>query len=144
MGNFLARAEQQHAAPQADHVTIAKDAKLDVFAVDLGAVGAFQIRDDDLVLVFLNLDVEAADPLVVELDAVPFFASDGYRRGKIVVDAAAVGAVEYPKCDPRHKPPRADCSAWLPKRTQRRRREKCRIPCALITAGKIEVKEKGK
>jgi hypothetical protein len=40
--------------------------------------------------------MEAADPLIVELDAVPFFAADGDRRGEFVVDATAIGPIENP------------------------------------------------
>ena len=76
LGDLFARAEQQHRAAEADDVAVAQDAQLDVFAVDLGAVGAFQIGDDDLVLIFLDLDVKAADALVVELQRVAFFAAD--------------------------------------------------------------------
>jgi hypothetical protein len=62
---------------------------------DLGAVGALEVRDHDLVLIFLDLDVEAADALVVELERVSLFAADGDRRGQLVIDTAAIGPVEH-------------------------------------------------
>ena len=48
--------------------------ELDILAVDLGAVGALQIGEHDLVLIGLDLDVKATDALVVELDRVAFLA----------------------------------------------------------------------
>ena len=77
--DLIARAEQQHRSPQRNHVAEPQDAQLRVFAVDAGAVGALQVGEHQLALVFLDLEVEAADPLVVELDRVAFLAADGDR-----------------------------------------------------------------
>ena len=62
-----------------------RNPELDVLAVDFRPVGALQIGEHELALVFLDLDVKAADAVVVELDGVAFFAADGDRRGQVVV-----------------------------------------------------------
>jgi len=49
--------------------------------------------------IFLDLQVESADPLVIELDQVALLAADGDRGGQVVEDLAAVGAVEYSQVD---------------------------------------------
>jgi len=41
--------------------------------VDAGAVGALEVGENDPPAVFLNLDVKAADALVIELNGVVFF-----------------------------------------------------------------------
>ncbi len=89
-------------AAEGDHVAEAEDAKLDVFAVDLGAVGAFQIGEDDFFAVLLDLQMKAADALVVELDGVAFLTADGDGRGDIVEDATSIGTVQYPQRDQGH------------------------------------------
>ena len=104
LGDLLAGAEQQHAAAELDHVAEPQDAKLHVLVVDLRAVGAFQVGDHQAVVIFLNLDVIPADPLVVELDRVALFAADGDRRIEILKDAAPVGAVEHADRDAGHGP----------------------------------------
>ena len=93
MGDLVARAEQQHRSADRDHVAEPQNAKLDVFAVDLGAVGAFQIGEHELLVIFLNLDVVAADAFVVELDGVAFFAADGDWRHEIGEDAPSIRAI---------------------------------------------------
>ena len=50
-----------------------------------------------LSLVFLDLDVKAADAIVVELDGVAFFAADGDRRGQVVVDLSPIGPIQCPQ-----------------------------------------------
>ena len=47
-----------------------------------------------LPLVFLDFDVEAADPLVVELNGVAFFAADRHRRGQLFEHAAPVRPIQ--------------------------------------------------
>ena len=93
--------------PRHDHVAIAEDPQLDVLAVDLGAVGALQIGDHDLVLIGLDFDVESADPLVVELDRVAFLAADGDGRRQFFEDAAAIGPVQDAQSNLGHKRQRA-------------------------------------
>ena len=69
---------------------------MDALAVDLGAVGALQVGKDQLAVVLLDLEVEAADPLVVELDGVAFLAAHGQRRGNAVEVSPAIGPVQNP------------------------------------------------
>ena len=54
----------------------------------------FQVGDNQPVMVFLNLDVITADPLVVELDGVSLFAADAHGGGELPEDAALVHAVD--------------------------------------------------
>ena len=98
-GNLLARAEYQQRSAQGDHVARAEHPNLHALAVDLRAVGALQVGQHDLVLVFLDLQVEAADPFVVELEGVAFLAADGKRRGHVGEDSPPVGAVQYSQRD---------------------------------------------
>ena len=46
--DLLARAIEQDRPPDADQIAKPQDAELHVLAVDLCAVGAFQVGDDDL------------------------------------------------------------------------------------------------
>ena len=69
---------------------------MDALAVDLGAVGALQVGQDQLALVFLDLQVEAADPLVVELDGIAFLPAHGQRRGNLVEGPPAISAIQNP------------------------------------------------
>ena len=50
---------------------------MDALAVDLGTVGALQVGQDQLALILLDLQMEAADPLVVELDGIAFLPTHG-------------------------------------------------------------------
>jgi len=74
-------------------------------AVDAGAVGAFEVGEDDVAVVFLDLGVEAADALVVEPHEVAFLAADGDRRGEVAEHAAAVHPLQDLKRDARHGAP---------------------------------------
>jgi hypothetical protein len=80
---------------QRDDVAVPQDAELDILAVDLGAVRAFQVGQHDLVLVFLNLDVKPAHALVVQLQRVALLAANRHRRLQLVEDAAAIGPIEH-------------------------------------------------
>src|SRR5262249_2855268 len=57
-------------------------ANLNDSAVDAGAVGAFQIRQDDLFVVGLHLGVKATDPLIVEANDIALLPAnaDGGRQ----------------------------------------------------------------
>ena len=46
--DLILRAVEQHAAADGNHVAELKDAKLNIFAVDARAVGAFQIGEHEL------------------------------------------------------------------------------------------------
>ena len=94
LGDFLPRAEQHHGPPQADHVAGPQPPELDGLAVDLGAVGAFQVGQHQLALVFLDFQMEAADPLVVELDGVSLLAADSQGGRNILENASPVSAVQ--------------------------------------------------
>lgn len=84
------RPDEEQRTSDGDHVAVANDPHLDVFAVDLRAVGALQVGGNDLVVVFLELEVVTADPLVVELDRVALLAADRHRRGQVGEHTAAV------------------------------------------------------
>ena len=73
---------------------MAKTANLHDVAVDAGAVGAFQVGQDDVVAVLLDLGVETADPFVVEAQPVALFAADRDRRRQVPEDAAFVDALK--------------------------------------------------
>ena len=94
LGDLVARAEQQQRAAHRDHVAVAEDPELDRLAVDLGAVGALQVGQHELLVVLLDLQVEAADALVVELDGVALLAADGDRRGQVLERASPIGPVQ--------------------------------------------------
>ncbi len=64
-----------------------------IFAVNPRAVGAFQIGEDQFFLVFLDFDVEAADPFVVELNRIAFLATYCDRRIQVSKDLAAIRTV---------------------------------------------------
>ena len=49
-----------------------------------------------LSLVLLDFDMEAADPLVVELDRVAFLATDRYRCLEVAEDETAIRPAEHP------------------------------------------------
>ena len=97
LGDLFPRSEEQHRSPQRDHVPRPEDPKLHRLAVDLGAVGAFQVGQHHLAFVFLDLQMEAADPLVVELDRVPLFAADGQWGGNVFEDTPPVRPVKNPQ-----------------------------------------------
>ena len=96
LGNLFARPDHNHRAAHGNHVARPDEAEMDALAVDLGAVGALQVGKDQLAVVFLDLQMEAADPLVVELDGIAFLAADGQRRGNVVEVPPAIGAVQNP------------------------------------------------
>ena len=120
--DLLLRSVQQHRAADGDHVAVAQDPQMRVVAVDLGAVGAVEIGKHDLVLIFLDLEMEAADTLVGELDVVPFLAADRDRSGDVVVQPPAVGAVQ--DANRRQGPwARQECSGSVA-----RPRNRCSLP----------------
>ena len=53
---------------------------MSVLAVDTSAVGAFQIGQNQLLLIFLDLDMKATDALIVELNRIAFLAANRNRR----------------------------------------------------------------
>jgi hypothetical protein len=100
--NFLFRTDQQHRAPDADDVAMAKQPQLHGLAIDLGAVGASQVGEHQFALILLDLQVKPADPLIVELDRIALFAADGDRRGETVVHPSPVRSIQDPQRDQRH------------------------------------------
>ena len=84
---------------------MAESADLHDAAVDAGAVGAFQIGQDDVVGVLLDLGVETADALVVEPQAVALLAADGDRCRQLAEDSAFVDSFQHLKRDLRHSTP---------------------------------------
>ena len=80
--------------PSGCEYRIPEDADLDVFPVDFCAVGAFQICQDELFVIFLDLNVITADPFVVQLDRISFLSSDRNGRRKTFKDTTPIGAVQ--------------------------------------------------
>ena len=120
-------AEQQQRPADADAVAGPQPADLHDVAVDAGAVGAFQVGQDDVAVVELDLGVEAADALVVEAEEVAFLPADGDGGGQVAEDAALVDAFEHLKG---HRRPCADPRDWRigPDRTHARP-----VRCARLT-----------
>ena len=58
-------------------------------SVDPCAVGAFQVGEDQLPAVFLNLRMEAADTLVIQADAVFVLAANRDGRVQLAKNQAA-------------------------------------------------------
>ena len=56
-----------------------------------------------LVLIFLNLEMETADPIIVQLNNISFLATDGYGRVEHRVGSTSIGAVNYAE---------GDCCHW--------------------------------
>jgi hypothetical protein len=57
--------------------------------IDTAAVGAVQVREDHLALVFLQLGMQPADAFIVQLNIVVLFATDGDRSFQVAKQAAA-------------------------------------------------------
>jgi hypothetical protein len=82
--DLFARAVQQDRTPDHDHVAKTQNAQLNVFAVHLRAVGALKIGEHQAAVVFLNLDMEATNSIIIELNRVAFLAPDQpVRRGPL-------------------------------------------------------------
>ncbi len=78
-GNLVAGPEQQDGAPQADRIADTQNPQLNGLAVHLGPVRAFEIGQDQPIVVLLDLDVKTAHTFVVQLDRVALFASNRHR-----------------------------------------------------------------
>lgn len=74
IGDLVMRSEQEHTSTDEDEVAESKNSKLAVLAVHPRAVGALQIGEHKMIVVFLDLAMEAADAFVVQLDGISFFA----------------------------------------------------------------------
>jgi hypothetical protein len=83
VGDLIVGAKQQHTSAQKDDVAEAEDAKLAILTIHSSSVGAFEIGEYQVVVVFLDLAMEPADSFVVELDGIPFLATYGDRRPEI-------------------------------------------------------------
>ena len=70
---------------------------MDALAIDLGAIGALQVGEDQFAVVFLDLEVEATDPLVVELNGIAFLPADRQRRGNVSEVPPPIGAIQNPQ-----------------------------------------------
>ena len=94
--DLTASAIQKNRPTHGNHIPKAKNSQLGIFAVNSGTVGAFQIGQHEFFLVFLDFDMKSANPLVVELDRVSFFATNGDRRSQVSVDSPPICAIQYP------------------------------------------------
>ena len=101
--NIATRTDQKKRSAYGDHVAITHDPHLNILAVHLCAVGAFQICQHNLVVIFLQFEVITADTLIVELNRVAFLATDRHRGRQVVKDFTAVRAVQNSKSDVSHE-----------------------------------------
>ena len=69
--------------------------QLDVLSINLRPVGALQVGQHEAIVVFLDFDMKAADPFVVELDGIAFLAADCHRSGQTIKYSPAIGAIEH-------------------------------------------------
>src|SRR5208283_6146319 len=88
-------AEQEHRTADADPVPGPQPPDLHRVAVDPGAVGAFQVGQDDVAVVMLDLGVKAANPFIVEPEQVALLAADRQGDGQLAEDAALVDSLEH-------------------------------------------------
>src|SRR5262249_49142209 len=70
-------AEEKNGSADSDAIAGQQAADLYGVAVDAGAVGAFQVGQDDVAVVLLNLGVEAADAFIIQAEDISLFAADG-------------------------------------------------------------------
>ena len=61
--------------------------------VHTGAVGAFQVGEDQVVAILLDLGMVTTDALVVEPEEVSFFAANRERHGQVAEEPAFIDAV---------------------------------------------------
>src|SRR5207253_4162889 len=92
--DLLVGAEQQQRSADANAIADPEPADLDDIAVHAGAVGAFEIGQDYVAIVDLDLGMKPADALVVEAEEVAFLAPDRQGRCKVAENAALVYAFQ--------------------------------------------------
>ena len=92
--DLLSRAVQEQAPSNGDDIAKPQNAQLDVLPIYARAIGAFQVGEHELTHVFLNLDMEAADPFIVKLNGIAFLAADRDGRWQHFIDAAPIGPVQ--------------------------------------------------
>ena len=97
--DLLVAANQQHRPTQRDQVTRLQHAHLHRMPVDLGSVGAVEIGENQPAVVFLDLQVKPADPLVIQLDRIVLFATDGERGRQPGKNTPALVTFKNPDCD---------------------------------------------
>lgn len=105
MIDLVAGPENKRASPNGDHVTVTQDPKLHLFVIDLGAVRTFQICQYEIIVILLNLDMKSTNTLVVELDRVTLFATNGDRSAVEVKDLSSVRTFQNAQCNYRHSLP---------------------------------------
>ena len=79
--DLLLIAEKQDASAYKNQIAEAKDFQLADLTVDFGAVGAFQIGQNQVLVVEKYFAMVTADAFVIELNRIAFFAADGNRGG---------------------------------------------------------------
>ena len=79
--DLLLIAKKQDASTYKNQIAEAKDFQLSDLTVDFGAVGAFQIGQNMVLVVEKNFAMVTADAFVIELNRIAFFAADGNRGG---------------------------------------------------------------
>jgi hypothetical protein len=82
--------EEQHASSDCNDVTESQNPKLAILAIHSSPIGALQISKHQVIVVFLDLAVKAADTLVVKLDRVPFFATDRDWGFEVCVNSSTI------------------------------------------------------
>jgi hypothetical protein len=79
--DLLLIAKKQDASTYKNQIAEAKDSQLAVLTVDFGAVGAFQIGQNKVLVVEKYFAMVTADAFVIELNRISFFAADRNRGG---------------------------------------------------------------
>jgi len=85
-----------------DHVTVPEDTKLNVLAVYLRTVGAFQVRQHQTIVILLDFHVESADTFIVQLNRVTLFPTDGDWCFQTIEYSAPIGTIENAQSNQRH------------------------------------------
>ena len=93
-GDFCVTPVDKQTASDGQLVTGLQNSQLHRSTVDTGTVGTVEIGQDDVITIFLELGVEAADTFVVELNAVVVFAADCHGCLDIGKDTTTFEAFE--------------------------------------------------
>jgi hypothetical protein len=89
-GDLLSGSEQEHASAEKDYVAEAQNAQLAILAIDPRPIGAFEVRQNKMLIVILNFAVVTTDPFIVQLDRVTFFTPDRDRWPKVGKDTPSI------------------------------------------------------
>jgi hypothetical protein len=100
--DLFAIAEKQNRTPNCDDVAEAKQSELAILTIDLGAVGAIQIGEDQAIVILLDLQMATADALIIELNGITFFSTNRNGRAKVGKYSTTICALKHSQCDQNH------------------------------------------